>query len=135
MLSSFLKNLSILKKFLFINFIFFTIISLFTFLYLIDDVEIEFVGVSRYKYQEFKLNCGSIYDILINNIEYSEKNLRMNEVVCRNTAVVKILNSFLIFISSIIFFITGIKYLNSRTEREDISDLLKLLKRRNNKKL
>ena len=111
------------------------LIYLFTFLYLIDDVEIEFVGVSRFKYQEFKLNCGSIYDILINNIEYSEKNLRMNEVVCRNTAVVKILNSFLIFISSIIFFISGIKYLNSRTERDDISDLLRLLKRRNNKKL
>ncbi len=111
------------------------LIYLITFLYLIDDVEIEFVGVSRFKYQEFKLNCGSIYDILINNIEYSEKNLRMNEVVCRNTAVVKILNSFLIFISSIIFFISGIKYLNSRTEREDISDLLRLLKRRNNKKL
>ena len=111
------------------------LIYLFTFLYLIDDVEIEFVGVSRFKYQEFKLNCGSIYDILINNIEYSEKNLRMNEVVCRNTAVVKILNSFLIFISSIIFFTSGIKYLNSRTEREDISDLLRLLKRRNNKKL
>ena len=120
------------KKFLLIILF---LIYLFTFLYLIDDVEIEFVGVSRYKYQEFKLNCGSIYDILINNIEYSEKNLRMNEVVCRNTAVVKILNSFLIFISSIIFFITGIKYLNSRTEREDISDLLKLLERRNNKKL
>ncbi len=34
MLSNFLKNLSILKKFLFINFIFFTIIGLFTFLYL-----------------------------------------------------------------------------------------------------
>ena len=111
------------------------LIYLLTFLYLIDDVEIEFVGVSRFKYQEFKLNCGSIYDILINNIEYSEKNLRMNEVLCRNTAVVKILNSFLIFISSIIFFISGIKYLNSRTEREDISDLLRLLKRRNNKKL
>ena len=111
------------------------LIYLITFLYLIDDVEIEFVGVSRFKYQEFKLNCGSIYDILINNIEYSEKNLRMNEVVCRNTAVVKILNSFLIFISSIILFISGIKYLNSRTEREDISDLLRLLKRRNNKKL
>ena len=111
------------------------LIYLFTFLYLIDDVEIEFVGVSRFKYQEFKLNCGSIYDILIKNIEYSEKNLRMNEVVCRNTAVVKILNSFLIFISSIIFFISCIKYLNSRTDREDISDLLRLLKRRNNKKL
>ena len=38
-------------------------------------------------------------------------------------------------ISSIIFFISGIKYMNSRTEREDISDLLRLLKRRNNKKL
>ena len=111
------------------------LIYMFTFLYLIDDVEIEFVGVSRFKYQEFKLNCGSIYDILIKNIEYSEKNLRMNEVVCRNTAVVKILNSFLIFISSIIFFISCIKYLNSRTDREDISDLLRLLKRRNNKKL
>ena len=34
MLSYFLKNLSILKKFLFINFIFFTIIGLFTFIYL-----------------------------------------------------------------------------------------------------
>ena len=34
MFSSFLKDLSILKKFLFINFIFFTIIGLFTFLYL-----------------------------------------------------------------------------------------------------
>ena len=34
MLNNFLKNLSILKKFLFINFIFFTIIGLFTFLYL-----------------------------------------------------------------------------------------------------
>ena len=111
------------------------LIYLFTFIYLIDDVEIEFVGVSRFKYQEFKLNCGSIYDILINNIEYSEKNLRMNEVVCRNTAIVKILNSFLIFISSVIFFIAGIKYINSRTQREDISDLLRLLKRRNNKKL
>ena len=34
MLSNFLKNLSILKKFLFINSIFFTIIGLFTFVYL-----------------------------------------------------------------------------------------------------
>ena len=34
MFSNFLKNLSILKKFLFINFIFFTIIGLFTFIYL-----------------------------------------------------------------------------------------------------
>ncbi len=34
MLSTFLKDLSILKKFLFINFIFFTVISLFTFIYL-----------------------------------------------------------------------------------------------------
>jgi two-component system sensor histidine kinase ChvG len=34
MLSELLKNLSILKKFLFINLIFFTIIGLFTFLYL-----------------------------------------------------------------------------------------------------
>ena len=34
MLNNFLKNLSILKKFLLINFLFFTIIGLFTFLYL-----------------------------------------------------------------------------------------------------
>ena len=34
MINYLLKNLSILKKFLFINLIFFTIISLFTFLYL-----------------------------------------------------------------------------------------------------
>ena len=34
MLSNLLKNLSILKKFLFINFIFFTIIGIFLFIYL-----------------------------------------------------------------------------------------------------
>ena len=34
MFSNYLKSLSILKKFLFINFIIFTIISLFTFIYL-----------------------------------------------------------------------------------------------------
>ena len=34
MFSKYLKNLSILKKFLFINFIIFTIIGLFTFVYL-----------------------------------------------------------------------------------------------------
>jgi len=34
MFGNFLKNLSILKKFLFINFLFFTIIGLFTFIYL-----------------------------------------------------------------------------------------------------
>ena len=34
MISNLLKNLSILKKFLFINLIFFTIIGLFTFIYL-----------------------------------------------------------------------------------------------------
>ena len=34
MFSKYLKSLSILKKFLFINFIIFTIISLFTFIYL-----------------------------------------------------------------------------------------------------
>ena len=34
MFSNLLKNLSILKKFLFINLVFFTIIGLFTFLYL-----------------------------------------------------------------------------------------------------
>ena len=36
MFSKYLKSLSILKKFLFINFIIFTIISLFTFIYLIN---------------------------------------------------------------------------------------------------
>lgn len=106
-----------------------------TFFYLINDVQIEFTGVSLVKYKEFKLNCGSIYDILINNIQYTESNLRMNEVVCKSTAIVKVLNSILIFISSIFIFIFGLKYINSRTEREDISDLLYLLKRRNKKQL
>ena len=104
-----------------------------TFFYLINDVQIEFTGVSLVKYKEFKLNCGSIYDILINNVQYTESNLRMNEVVCKSTAIVKVLNSILIFISSIFIFIFGLKYINSRTEREDISDLLYLLKRRNKK--
>ena len=46
MFSYFLKNLSILKKFLFINFIFFTIIGLLTFLYL-NNVQPNLIKKSR----------------------------------------------------------------------------------------
>ena len=102
-----------------------------TFFYLLNDVQIEFTGVSLVKYKEFKLNCGSIYDILINNIQYTESNLRMNEVVCYNNAVFKILNAFFSIVFILVLLRFGISYINKKSNTEDLSDLLFILRRRN----
>ena len=58
MLSNFLKNLSILKKFLFINLLFFTIIGLFTFIYL-KNVQTNLIKSAHQNNIKHFINLGS----------------------------------------------------------------------------
>ena len=110
---------------------FLILLTIFTFFRLFSDVEIEFLTISLNEYREFSLNCGSVYQILIENIEYTDNNLRMNKVICYNNAVLKVLNTFITSVFILIFFIFGIKYFNKRKNTDDLSDLLLILKRRN----
>ena len=110
---------------------FLILLTFYTFFNLFSDVEVEFLTISLNEYREFSLNCGSVYQILIENIEYTDNNLRMNKVICYNNAVLKVLNTFLTSVFILIFFTFGIKYFNKRKNTDDLSDLLLILKRRN----
>lgn len=116
------------KKF-FVTFL--TLLTIYTFFKLFSDVEVEFFTISLYEYRQFSLNCGSVYQILFESIEYTDNNLRMNKVICYNNAVLKVLNTFLTAVFILILFIFGIKYFNKRKNTEDLSDLLFILKKRN----
>ncbi len=73
MLSNLLKNLSILKKFLFINFIFFTIIGLFTFLYL-KNVQPNLIKKKSSNHIEVINN--TIDNLTRLNVKFIEKDIR-----------------------------------------------------------
>ena len=73
MLSSYLKNLSILKKFLFINFIFFTIIGLFTYLYL-KNVQPNLIKKKSSNHIEVINN--TIDNLTRLNVKFEEEDIR-----------------------------------------------------------
>ena len=110
---------------------FLILLTFYTFFNLFSDVKVEFLSLSLVEYKEFSLNCGSVYQILFEGVEYTDKNLRMNEVVCYNNAVLKILNTFVSIIFILVLFRFGIKYINKKSNTEDLSDLLLILRRRN----
>ena len=116
------------KKF-FVTFL--ILLTFYSFFNLFSDVKVEFLSLSLVEYKEFSLNCGNVYQILFEGVEYSDKNLRMNEVVCYNNAVLKILNTFVSIIFILVLFRFGIKYINKKSNTEDLTDLLLILRRRN----
>ena len=73
MFSYFLKNLSILKKFLFINFIFFTIIGLLTFLYL-NNVQPNLI--KKKSSNHIKVINNTIDNIIRLDVQFIEKDIR-----------------------------------------------------------
>ena len=73
MLSSLLKNLSILKKFLFINLIFFTIIGLFTFIYL-ENVQPNLIKKKSSNHIEIINNTIDNLNRL--NVKFIEEDIR-----------------------------------------------------------
>ena len=73
MFSYFLKNLSILKKFLFINFIFFTIIGLLTFLYL-NNVQPNLI--KKKSSNHIKVINNTIDNIIRLDVQFNEEDIR-----------------------------------------------------------
>jgi len=118
----------------FINFL--IALFIFSIFYLFSDVIIRYEGVSLREFKEFELNCGSFIDILITKDQYiGNSSLRMNASVCYNLALLKVLNTSLLFIFITISFYFGIKYFKNKKIREDLTDLIKILKKRNNQTL
>ena len=101
---------------------------------LFSDVTLEYVGISLDLYKEFEISCGTVIEIITNigNTEFMDS-LGVNRRSCVGSAFVKILN----FISTTLFLLLtaylGLRYFKKLDTREDLSDLISILKRRNSK--
>tara|TARA_B100001287_G_scaffold105481_1_gene88704 strand:- start:142 stop:510 length:369 start_codon:yes stop_codon:yes gene_type:complete len=116
----------------FLIFLFFLfLVSIFN---LFSDVTLEYVGISLNLYKEFEVSCGTVLEIVSNigNTEFMES-LGVNRKSCIGSAVVKIINflSTTLFLILITFF--GLRYFKRIETREDLTDLISILKRRNSK--
>ena len=113
--------------------IFLFLVSIFN---LFNDVTLEYVGISLNLYKEFKISCGSVLEIMSNigNAEFIQS-LGVNSRSCIGSAIVKIIN----FVSTTLFLLFAayfvLRYFKKIDTREDLSDLISILKRRNSKKL
>ena len=119
------------KKSFLIILIFLFLVSVFN---LFNEVTLEYVGISLNLYKEFEISCGSVVEILSNigNEEFL-KSLGVDRKACIGTAIVKLIN----FISTSLFLLLialiGLAYFKRIETREDLSDLIAILKRRNSK--
>ena len=101
---------------------------------LFSDVTLEYVGISLDLYKEFEISCGTVIEIVSNigNQEFMQS-LGVNRKSCIGSTVVKIIN----FISTTILLLfvayLGLRYFKKVDSREDLSDLISILKRRNTK--
>ncbi len=99
-------------------------------------VQIEFNTVSLYSFKKFTIQCGTIYDLLTNNVDFSQnKNLSMNRSICVNQAMVTLTTSILTIIFLMFMFYYAYKAFKNKDNFEDMSSLLTILRRRNNKSL
>ena len=119
------------KKYFLIILIFLFLVSVFN---LFNEVTLEYVGISLNLYKEFEINCGSVIEILSNiGDEEFLKTLGVDRKACIGTAFVKLIN----FISTSLFLLLialiGLAYFKRIETREDLSDLIAILKRRNYK--
>ena len=101
---------------------------------LFSEVTLEYVGISLDLYKEFEISCGTVIEIITNigNAEFMDS-LGVNRRSCIGSAFVKIIN----FISTTLFLLLtayiGLRYFKKIDSREDLSDLISILKRRNSK--
>ena len=117
------------------SFLIFLIILFFVSIFnLFSEVTLEYVGISLNLYKEFEISCGTVIEIVTNigNAEFMDS-LGVNRRSCIGSAFVKIIN----FISTTLFLLLtayiGLKYFKKIDTREDLSDLISILKRRNSK--
>ena len=119
------------KKSFLIFLILLFLVSLFN---LFSEVTLEYVGISLNLYKEFEISCGTVFEIITNigNADFMDS-LGVNRRSCVGSAFVKIIN----FISTTLFLLLtaylGLRYFKKLDTREDLSDLISILKRRNSK--
>ena len=101
---------------------------------LFSEVTLEYVGISLDLYKEFEISCGTVIEIISNigDAEFMDS-LGVNRRSCIGSAFVKVIN----FISTTLFLLLtaylGLRYFKKIDTREDLSDLISILKRRNSK--
>ena len=101
---------------------------------LFSEVTLEYVGISLDLYKEFEISCGTVFEIItkIGDADFMDS-LGVNRRSCVGSAFVKIIN----FISTTLFLLLtaylGLRYFKKIDTREDLSDLISILKRRNSK--
>ena len=119
------------KKSFFIFLIILFIVSVFN---LFNEVTLEYVGISLNLYKEFEVKCGTVFEILSNigNPDFMDS-LGVNRRSCIGSAVVKIINFFTTTLVLLLSAYLGLKYFKKIETREDLSDLISILKRRNSK--
>ena len=109
-------------------FMIFSISNIFSIVY------IEYNAVSLVEYRKYSVECGPLLEILSNNIDFStDPLLSMNRTSCRNMAIVTLINTFIsiIFLSFLLLLV--VRLIKNKTETEDLTDLINILKKRNNK--
>jgi len=96
-------------------------------------VQIEFNTVSLYSFKKFTIDCGTIFELLTNNVDFStNKKLSMNRSICVNQAIVTLSTSLLSIIFLLSLFIYTFRIFKTKDDYEDMSTLLAILRRRNN---
>ena len=109
-------------------FMIFSISNIFSIVY------IEYNAVSLVEYRKYSVECGPLLEILSNNIDFStDPLLSMNRTSCRNMAIVTLINTFISIIFLSFLLILVVKLIKNKTETEDLTDLINILKKRNSK--
>ena len=99
-----------------------------------STVTIEYNAISFQEYRNIEIVCGDLYSVLtISDINQVPTELRVNWRPCREKAFTVLITSAftLTFLISLLIYLV-ILYKN-RPKREDINDLLGILKRMNKK--
>ena len=109
-------------------FMIFSISNIFSIVY------IEYNAVSLVEYRKYSVECGPLLEILSNNIDFSaDPLLSMNRTSCRNMAIVTLINTFISVIFLSFLLILVVRLIKNKTETEDLTDLINILKKRNSK--
>ena len=109
-------------------FMIFSISNIFSIVY------IEYNAVSLVEYRKYSVECGPLLEILSNNIDFStDPLLSMNRTSCRNMAIVTLINTFISVIFLSFLLILVVRLIKNKTETEDLTDLINILKKSNNK--
>ena len=99
-----------------------------------STVTIEYNAISFQEYRNVEIVCGNLFDVIqTNDINEVSKDLRVNWRSCREKAFTIIITTGI----SLTFLVTLLMYLiylyRNKPKREEISDLLSILRRMNRK--